>query len=328
MAAVGRRPRLLVLRALGVGDLLTGVPALRALADAFPDHHRTLACPRQLAPLAQLSDAVDAVADTAGPVVPSVEAGPAVAVNLHGRGPESHRALLTLDPGRLIAFGCPAAGVGRGPVWSEAEHEVHRWCRLLGESGIPADRSRIDLTAPAVRVPEPLRGLTLVHPGAAAGARRWPPERFAAVARAQVAEGRRVAITGGRAERELAAEVARLAGLPTDTVLAGRTGLHELAALVATAERIVCGDTGVAHLATAFRTPSVVLFGPVSPARWGPPPNRPWHRALWAGRAGDPHGAAVDPGLLSIEVEDVLDALADLSGAHEHRAVAAASRGY
>jgi ADP-heptose:LPS heptosyltransferase len=327
VAAVGRQPRLLVLRALGLGDLLTGVPALRALADSFPDHQRILACPRELAPLALLSGAVDAVVDAAGPVSPRVGAAPELAVNLHGRGPESHRALLALEPARLIAFACPAAGVGGGPAWTGDEHEVHRWCRLLDESGIPADRSRIDIDPPAIRVPESLRGLTIVHPGAGAGARRWPPERFAAVARARAAEGRRTVVTGGRGERQLAGEVARLAELPSSAVLAGRTGLSDLAALVAAAELVVCGDTGMAHLATALRTPSVVLFGPVSPSRWGPPPDRPWHRALWSGRHGDPHAAGVDPGLLSIGVAEVLDALRDLPAADEPGAVAVASLG-
>ena len=78
---------------------------------------------------------------------------------------------------------------------------------------------------------------------------------------------------------------------------------------------MVCGDTGVAHLATALRTPSVVLFGPTSPALWGPPPDRPWHRPLWAGTSGDPHGERPDPGLLAIDVDQVTEALADLPAA-------------
>jgi ADP-heptose:LPS heptosyltransferase len=72
---------------------------------------------------------------------------------------------------------------------------------------------------------------------------------------------------------------------------------------------VVCGDTGVAHLATAYRVPSVVLFGPTPPQEWGPPPDRPWHTVLWAGGRGDPHAAEPDPGLLAIEVADVLAAL-------------------
>jgi ADP-heptose:LPS heptosyltransferase len=103
-----------------------------------------------------------------------------------------------------------------------------------------------------------------------------------------------------------------MAELPEGSVYAGCTGLLELAALVAAAGRVLCGDTGVAHLATALGTPSVVLFGPVSPARWGPPPERKQHRALWAGSTGDPHGASPDPGLLRIGVPDVLRALEDL----------------
>jgi ADP-heptose:LPS heptosyltransferase len=92
-------------------------------------------------------------------------------------------------------------------------------------------------------------------------------------------------------------------------VLAGRTDLAGLAATVAGARHVLCGDTGVAHLATAFRVPSIVLFGPTPPAEWGPPPDRPRHRALWAGRRGDPHADTPDPGLLEIGVDQVLAAL-------------------
>ena len=87
-------------------------------------------------------------------------------------------------------------------------------------------------------------------------------------------------------------------------MLAGRTTLAELAGIVAGAGRVVCGDTGVAHLATAFGTPSVVLFGPTPPTHWGPPATlRARHRVLWTGRPGDPHAGRVDAGLLGISVE-------------------------
>ncbi len=115
-------------------------------------------------------------------------------------------------------------------------------------------------------------------------------------------------VTGGPDEVECAQRVARGAGIPSTHVYAGRTSVRELAALVAAAGRVVCGDTGVAHLATAYRRPSVVLFGPIAPAAWGPPP-RPYHRVLWNGTTGDPHAGRVDPGLLAIDPARVIAAL-------------------
>ena len=304
----------MVLRALGLGDLLTVLPALRALLEAFPAHRLVLAAPRPLAPLAHLSEAVDEVVDTA-PLAPLDAAlhGADVAVNLHGRGPQSHGVLLAARPRRLLAFEHAEVAHSRGgPTWRAAEHEVARWCRLLEESGIPADPSRLDLAPPESSAS--VGGATVVHPGAASAARRWPPERFAAVARAERAAGREVVVTGSSDEAELARAVASDAGLSSKAVLAGRTDLLELAAVIAGADRVVCGDTGVAHLATAFATPSVVLFGPTSPRDWGPPVERPRHRPLWAGHTGDPHAAEPDHGLLDIAVGDVLEAIHGLPG--------------
>jgi ADP-heptose:LPS heptosyltransferase len=117
-----------------------------------------------------------------------------------------------------------------------------------------------------------------------------------------------VVVTGNADQRPLARQVAAAAGLPQRSVLAGQTTLTQLAALVAGASLVVCGDTGIAHLATAYGTPSVVLFGPVSPQHWGPPPQRPQHVALWAGSTGDTFADRPDPGLLRITSDEVLAA--------------------
>jgi ADP-heptose:LPS heptosyltransferase len=302
--------RLVVLRALGLGDFLTAVPALRALAAAFPDHRRLLLAPASLEPLAALLDgAVDVIVDVDGRAAVPVELPPGahgadVAVNLHGRGPQSTALLWGARPGRLVSFGVPG-----GPEWRPGEHEVVRWCRLLEESGVPADAASLDLEAP----PGTERhGATVVHPGAAAPARRWPVDRWAAVARAERAAGRAVLVSAGPGEETEALAVAAAAGLPPDRVRAGGD-LAGLARLVAGAGRVACADTGVAHLATALRVPSVVLFGPTPPAEWGPPPEkRDRHRVLWAGRRGDPNGPAPDPGLLDIEPAAVSAELAAL----------------
>lgn len=302
---------LVVLRALGLGDLLTGVPALRALAGAHPGHRLILAAPAPLGPLAMLTGAVDEVVHTE-PLAPLPQAlhRADVAVNLHGRGPESHRVLLDSAPDRLVAFHHPSIPeTAAAPAWQPREHEVARWCRLLDEHGIPADPSRLDVRVDDDTAPPTARGATLLHPGAASAARRWPAQRWAQVARAELTAGRRVVITGGRDEVALAQQVADQAGLAGEAVLAGSTDIIGLAAAVSAADRVVCGDTGVAHLATAVGTPSVVLFGPVPPAEWGPPAQRPQHHALWAGRRGDPHAGAADPGLLALTVPEVLAAL-------------------
>ncbi|MFI0794632.1 glycosyltransferase family 9 protein [Micromonospora rubida] len=276
---------ILVLRALGVGDLATGVPALRALRAAYPDRELALAAPRWLAPLVDLVGGVDrlvpadGLGDLGWPGPP-----PELAVNLHGRGPRSHRVLAAIRPGRLLAFASPDAGHAEGPDWRADEHEVDRWCRLLGWYGLRADRADL-----ALRRPEPggvPTGATVVHPGSKVAAKRWPARRFAALARELAGRGHRVVVTGSAGERELAGWVAYHGGLAPDAVLAGRTDLGDLAALVAHARLVVSGDTGVAHLATGYGTASVVLFGPVAPARWGPPPDRPWHRVLWHGDGG------------------------------------------
>ncbi|MGH4007423.1 MAG: glycosyltransferase family 9 protein [Pseudonocardiaceae bacterium] len=294
----------LVLRALGVGDLLTAVPALRGLRAAYPSHRMVLAAPEPLRELATLTAAIDDLLPAAqlGPIrSPS----PAVAVNLHGQGPQSTAALRALHPATLLTHGGPGVA---GPAWDSDLHEVHRWCRLLEYFGIPAYPADLELARPVD--PNPAPGAAVVHPGCAFLARRWPADRYAVVTRRLAEIGLPVVVTGNADQRPLALEVAAAAGLPQRAVLAGQTSLTQLAALVADASLVVCGDTGVAHLATAYGTPSVVLFGPVSPRHWGPPRQRRQHVALWAGMTGDTFADRPDPGLLRITPAEVLAAAA------------------
>ena len=320
------RPRLLALRALGLGDFLTAVPAYRALAAAFPGHERVLAAPAAFAPLERLLGCFHRVVD-ARPLAPLPEpaAAPDVAVNLHGSGPESHRILLALRPRRLIGFAHPDVPESlAGPRWVQGEHEVHRWCRLLRFHGIAADPQQLSIERPPA--PPLPSGYTLLHPGAASEARCWPVERWAAVARAESRAGRRVVLTGDTSEQARVDAVADLAGAPAPLRLAGTQDLAGLAALIGGARLVVCGDTGVAHLATALRRPSVLLFGPTAPAAWGPCIDPTLHRVLWKGGTGDPHGAVPDPALLQIGVDEVLAAIADLDRAAGGTASASSAR--
>lgn len=314
MTPAAEAPVLLALRALGLGDLLTAVPALRALRRGLPEHELVLATPSGLHALARRAEACDrcvAVSGLGGAAVALAgERRPAVAVNLHGSGPQSHAVLLGTAPGRLLAF-VHEDHADIGPAWDESEHERVRWCRLLEWYGVPAEPDDLAVAVDPLTGPlaGPLSGATVVHSGASAPARRWPLERWASVVRRLEDGGHRVVVTGGPDEWARARALVHRARLPVDRCLAGRTSAVDLLDVVGAARVVLSGDTGIAHLASAARAPSVVLFGPVSPARWGPP-DAPWHRALWHGATGDPHGAAPDPGLLEIDVDEVLDAVA------------------
>ena len=315
-ADAGAVTDVLVLRALGLGDLLTSVPALRGLRRAWPQAGLRLAAPAAvggwLASLGVVDDVVPVSgledAGRAGALGPA----PDVAVNLHGSGPQSHELLRGLGASRLAAYACPGAGHDDGPVWDDGEHEVDRWVRLSQWAGGAA--SADDLRLP---LPGPRGDHVVIHPGAAFGSRWWPVGRWAAVARALATDGHNVLVTGTAAERERCAAVA--AAAPGAEDLCGALDLPGLAHTVGTAALLVSADTGVAHVATAFGTPSVTLFGPVSPRLWGARTDEQLHRALWHGtpaddRPGDAHAAVTDPRLVAIDVDEVLEAAAGVLG--------------
>ncbi|WP_129790181.1 glycosyltransferase family 9 protein [Promicromonospora panici] len=306
----------LVLRALGLGDALTGVAALRGVRRAWPGHRVVLAAPQPLGQWLTDLGVVDTVLPARGLTrLPWPWAGPGgaqdapgcLAVNLHGRGPESHRVLQATRPDALIAFDNIEAG-HIGPDWDETEHEVLRWCRLVRSVGGNCKPDDLRL---GPEDPPGGRSHVLVHPGAAAAARRWPASRWAAVVAALAARDHDVVLTGSEAERALCHRVL-LEADAGDAVrdVSGQLSLPALAERVATARLLVSGDTGVAHLATAYGTPSVTLFGPTPPALWGPLIDRARHVVVWHGEPGapprDPNASRLDPALAQVPVDEVV----------------------
>jgi ADP-heptose:LPS heptosyltransferase len=209
-------------------------------------------------------------------------------------------------PDALIAFDSADAD-HLGPDWHDDEHEVLRWCRLVWSVGGPCGPEDLRLGRAD---PPGGRAEVIVHPGAAGEARRWPAARWARVVDALAARGHYVVLTGSEAEEDLCARVrleADAGGAVRDT--SGRLSLPALAELVSTARLVVSGDTGIAHLATAYGTPSVTLFGPTPPTLWGPTLDLHRHVVIWHGERGaprrDPNAGRLDPALAEVAVDEV-----------------------
>jgi heptosyltransferase-2 len=164
--------------------------------------------------------------------------------------PPEHQAYYYLDLMRGLGLGVVDPQI-RLTVSEKEKKAARRWLQELG----------LNLKRP----------LVILNPGAAYGpAKRWPPERFAALgALVQRQKKAEIIITGSRGEEELAAGIA--SGLPRRPAnLAGQTSLRQLLGLISQSRLFITNDTGPMHLANALSVPVVALFGPTNPAVTGP----------------------------------------------------------
>ncbi|HEX5369093.1 MAG TPA: glycosyltransferase family 9 protein [Dehalococcoidia bacterium] len=203
-----------------------------------------------------------------------------VIVQMHGSGPRSNEITARMG-GRLIAGFYPAGATppegGAFFPYPQRGSEVERNLALALALG--GANAGIELEFPVTEADRiELRGVLLnegvepglyvcVHPGAKLASRRWPAERFAAVADELARRGYRVLITGSSGEAALTASV-RSAMRRQAVDLAGRTSLGALAALIEGSQLLVSNDTGVAHIAAALKTPSVIVANGSDVERW------------------------------------------------------------
>lgn len=151
--------------------------------------------------------------------------------------------------------------------------------------------------------------LVLLYPGAGWGAKRWPVERYGAVASALKAQGYAVVVNRAPGEEQLADDVVRASG---NAAVAMTTDLAELIAMTRRSVLAIGGDTGPVHLACALGKPVVGIYGPTDPAR-----NGPWgvpFRVLRHPESRRDHSrrSAPEAGLLTIDPDEVLAAANEL----------------
>jgi ADP-heptose:LPS heptosyltransferase len=270
----------------GLGDLLCTVPALRALRRRLPRARIAIVTFAEMGGVVErMRPYVDELIPFPGvrgiPERPPVEAAfPGflaqtrarkldVALQMYGANAAADAVTAALGARRIggfLAHGDPAITI----PYPAGEHEVRRHLLLMrhlgaddGDEALAFPVSRADrLAAPAMAPP-----YALIHPGATSPSRRWPLERFAAVGDALSARGLGVGIVGTNGEHRLAHRLAARMGAPS-RVLAGRTSLGALAALLERAALFVGNDSGPAHVAAAVGTPSVTVFLSGDPVRW------------------------------------------------------------
>ena len=296
-----------VLRGGGLGDLMFAMPAIDALAAAYPDARVTLlGTPAAAELLVGRTGSVHAFEEL--PVSPGVRDSGVdapsledfdhrlrgrfdLAVQLHGGGRNSNPFLLRLGARHTVGTATEDAEVlERWVRYVYYQHEVLRGLEVVALAG--AEPVTLD---PRLTVSEDerqavrsrlgvARRLVAMHPGATDPRRRWSPDRFAAVAAARIDVGDDVVLVGDHSDR--AAADAIVAAVGTDRAsrlhdLVGTLPLRELPGVLAAADVMVGDDSGPRHLAVAVgtRTVGVFWFGNVINAG---PLDRGRHRVLMA----------------------------------------------
>lgn len=267
------RDAILVIKLGALGDVAQATGPFRAIREHHPDARLVLLTTAPYGDLLGQSGWFDDVWIDERPSAFKVGALLALRRRLRGGGFSRVYDLQTSDRSsfyfRLFRPGPPPqwSGIARGASHPHANpqrdfmHTVERQAeqlRMAGIGAVPApdlswvraDAGRFDLPVPYV----------LLVPGGAAHrpAKRWPADRYRALAERLITGGTTPVLIGGPDETALTAEIA--SGLDGVRDLAGRTTLAELAVLARHARAAVGNDTGPMHVAAVAGCPSVVLY--------------------------------------------------------------------
>jgi lipopolysaccharide heptosyltransferase II len=294
-----RVQRVLVVRLRSIGDTVLATPALDSLRRFLPHARIDIVLEDWVAPLLDGFAAVDNVIKVArGSGRARMQVARAlratdydVAYNLHGgttatllvraSGARQRVGYAYYQYSWLYNHRAPTAS----ELWGrEKTHSVEQQLALLGWTGVPVtDRppTRLVVTNDAdANIQARLRAagidasapFALVHPAAAFDSKQWAAENFARVVEDLHARGLPGVAIAAPSERELVAGLRRSVSVPLQTF--ADLSLPEVTALAARARLFVGNDSGIAHIAAAVRTPSVVIFGSSNVAHW-----RPWTNA-------------------------------------------------
>lgn len=308
--ALGRAPQTIALfRAIKLGDLLVAIPAIRALRKAFPTAHIALiSLPWAADFVARFPEYLDEFIPFPGwPGLPEqvVEAEKTtrflqmmqhrnfdLVVQMQGNGTCVNPMMALLGAQKTAGY-YPAdlpqycLDTHLYMPYLEGQHEIRRHVQLMEFLGIPAQGHELEfpLTDADCQRASQVAELQNLEPGryvcihaGGISARRWPENRFAQVADALAEKGYSIVLTGTAAELPIVEQVSSQMKAPAIN-LAGKTDLGVIGWVLSRAAMLVSNDTGVSHVASALKTPSVILYSTSKPEEWGPL-NQQLHRAV------------------------------------------------
>lgn len=156
-------------------------------------------------------------------------------------------------------------------------HEIQRHLSLMEYIGVPSLGTDLEFPILAqdekelasLQLPFERKKYVCVHPGSRGSWRQWPPKYFALLCDYCAEQGYRVVLTGTKEELPVVNEVKARAKKEV-LVAAGRTSIGGAAALIKNAFALISNCTGVSHIAAAVKTPSIVLSMDGEPERWAP----------------------------------------------------------
>jgi len=304
-----RLRRIAVFRALQLGDMLCSIPALRALRCAFPDSEITLiGLPWSRDFVGRFQAYFNRFLEFPGfpsfpERKPEVERFPGfimecqkrrfdLVLQMHGDGSIINTLLPLLNARHCAGFfknGNFIPDPARFMPWPTKGHEILRLLKLMIFLGLPLKGQDLEFPlAPSdhralrqmlAKEHIRLQSFVCIHPGAQLQSKRWPAERFAAVADRIYEWGYDIVLTGKEEEQGLTRKIASLMHhSPCD--LAGKTSLGALAALLKKSRLVICNDTGISHMAVALQKPSLVVVTGSDPDRWAPL-DRYQHKAVY-----------------------------------------------
>jgi heptosyltransferase III len=291
--------RVLVVRLRSIGDAVLSTPSLFALKRFLPNVSIDVLLEDWVAPVLEGFASVDNVLTVARNSTSSRARVAArlranhydVVYNLHGG---TTATLLTRATGAKHRVGYKDYQYARlhnhlapSPLalWNrDKTHSVEQQLALLGWTGVPVtDRPRTQLSVTAsasARVAERLapvglqgKAFAVIHPAAAFDTKQWATENFGRVIAELAATKLPTIVITGPKETALVDALQSMSETPITAFT--NLALPEVTALLSRARLFVGNDSGIAHIAAAVETPSVVIFGSSNRAHWGPWATKP-----------------------------------------------------